>query len=299
MDLQRLATQVILHFDRNTSDPNHCTPLPHLVLLRHEQPTEMHAMIYEPVVCLILQGYKETVLGETTLQLGPGESMVVSHDLPVVSRITGAQRNTPYLAMVLMLDVPLLRSLYEQVGEAVVERPTTRAMAVHKTDPRLLDCFARYLALVHDPVEQRVMEPLIRKEIHFRLLMAPHGGMLRKLLRYDSHASKIARAIARIRRDFRTPIAIPALARDFGMSSSSFHKHFKDITATTPLQYQKEMRLLEARRLLFEGDQSVSSVAYEVGYESPTQFSREYSRKFGRPPGSDLRAHVRATTASL
>jgi AraC-like DNA-binding protein len=133
-----------------------------------------------------------------------------------------------------------------------------------------------------------VLGPLIWKEIHYRVLMAPFGGMLRSLIRHDSNASAIARAIGHIREDLRSPIAIPNLARQVGMSASSFHKNFKTITSTTPLQYQKELRLLEARRLLKTGSASVTAAAFEVGYESSSQFSREYARKFGVPPSQDL-----------
>ena len=140
---------------------------------------------------------------------------------------------------------------------------------------------------LHTPAEAKVLGPLILKEMHFRLLTAPHGGMLRNLIQRNSHASRITRAIAYIRQDFANPLAVADLADDAGMSASSFHQHFKSITAMTPLQYQKDLRLMEARRLLMSGQFSVSTTAYEVGYESPTQFSREYSRKFGVSPRRD------------
>jgi AraC-like DNA-binding protein len=221
--------------------------------------------------------------------------LVVSHDLPIISRITKARPGKPYLALVLMIDVGMLRGLYEEIGPDLVEDTDPCSLAVHEADKKLIDSLGRYLALASDAVEARVMAPSILREIHFRLLMAPHGGMLRKLLRHDSHASNVARAIARIRRDFRQAIPIPELAREIGMSSSSFHKHFRNITATTPLQYQKELRLLEARRMLAAGEESVSGVAYDVGYESPTQFSREYARKFGVSPRADLARRGQAT----
>jgi transcriptional regulator GlxA family with amidase domain len=132
-----------------------------------------------------------------------------------------------------------------------------------------------------------VLGPLISQEIHYRLLVAPFGGMLRRLVRHDSNASAIAKAIGHIRGDLRSSLAIPDLARRVGMSASSFHKHFKTITSTTPLQYQKEIRLLEARQLLKNGGASVTAVAYEVGYESASQFSREYARMFSVPPSHD------------
>ncbi len=289
MDLQDLATQAAAHFaDDRQEGPRTVVPLPGLALLRHDRPTELSPSLYQPVVCLILQGSKETMLGDDKVVLAPGQALVVSHDVPVVSRITTARKDRPYLAMIVGIDVSLLRSLYDEVGEAVGRSATTRSMVAHPADSRLIDSLSRYLALASDPVEARVMGPLLRKEIHFRLLMAPHGGMLRALLRHDSHASSIARAIAHIRREYRGALAVPELARDVGMSPSSFHKHFKDITATTPLQYQKELRLLEARRLLASGEHTVSTVAFDVGYESPNQFSREYARKFGVSPRQHL-----------
>ncbi|MCH9685455.1 MAG: AraC family transcriptional regulator [Deltaproteobacteria bacterium] len=285
-ELAALATTII---DREPGRGERALqPLPGLLLLRVGQPTPLVAALYEPVVCLILQGRKETMLGDQTVGFGPGESLVVSHDVPVVSRVTQASPASPYLALIFTLDLAVLRGLYEEVGEARVQGAEPRSLHVAQTDPRLLDSLARYLAVTSDPVEAKVMVPMLQREIHFRLLMAPHGAMLRKLLRHDSHASGIARAIARIRRDFKGSISVPELARETGMSPSSFHKHFKTITSTTPLQYQKELRLLEARRLLSTEGQSVSRVAFEVGYESPNQFSREYTRKFGGPPRRDM-----------
>jgi AraC-like DNA-binding protein len=248
----------------------------------------VRADLYDPVVCLILQGRKEATFGETTLDIGPGDSLLVSHDMPVRARITSATPAAPYLSIVLRLDLGLIRSLYEEVSEAIVEQSAASAAVVHRADASLIDALGRYIGLSTERVERKVMGPLIFREIHFRLLMAPYGGMLRALLRHDSHASNVSRAITRIRRDFRSSLAVPELAREVGMSTSSFHKHFRDITSSTPLQYQKELRLLEARRLLSVGDHSVTTIAYDVGYGSPNQFSREYARKFGVPPRDHL-----------
>jgi AraC-like DNA-binding protein len=270
--------------------------MPDALVLQSSNPTPLDATLYEPVVCLILQGAKEVLLGDTIFHLGPGDVLVVSHDVPVNSRITTARPGEPYLAVILSLDVSLLRSLYDEAGRAVgdagAEQSGTPALASTTADPRLVDAIARYLALAEDEVEARVLASAIRREIHFRLLMARNGGTLRSLLRHDSHASMVRMAIARIRAAYRGPIAVPELAREVGMSPSSLHKHFRSITSTTPLQFQKDLRLLEARRLLIAGQHAVSDVAYEVGYESPNQFSREYSRKYGVPPSSDLRASV-------
>ena len=290
MDIQTLASQTAAYLAEHTSELPIARPVPGMLLFQQLQPSQSTPSLYEPVVCLILQGRKETTLGDTTLRLAPGDSLLISHDVPVIARITSASPKEPYLAIVLTLDLSLLRSLYEEVSEAICHDSIegTSSAAVDKSDPRFIDCLSRYLALADDPLETKVMAPLLMREIHFRLLMATYGGMLRELLRHDSHASNIARAIARIRRDYRTSIAVPELAQEIGMSSSSFHKHFKAITSVTPLQYQKELRLLEAKRLLVVGGNPVSDVAYEVGYESPNQFSREFARKFGSSPSSHL-----------
>ncbi len=259
-------------------------PLAGLRLFGQDAPSPFEASLYEPVLCLVLRGRKQVSLGERTLSFGPGECLLVSHDLPVHSRITKA----PYLALVFALDLAIIHGLDDEIAESVRAGGHARAALTHRADPGLLDALHRYLALADSPADARVLGPLVAKEIHYRLLAAPFGGMLRRLVRYDSHASAIARAIGHIRGDLCSPIAIPDLARRVGMSASSFHKHFKTITSTTPLQYQKELRLLEARRLLRTGGAAVTTAAFDVGYESPSQFSREYARKFGVPPSRDV-----------
>lgn len=261
--------------------------MPGLLLLRQETPSPIEASLYEPVTCLILQGRKQVSLGAETFSFGPGECLLVSHDLPVRSRITKA----PYLALIFTVDVSALRKLYDEVAESGLDHAAARAAVTHRADAGLLDALRRYLELADAPKDAKVLGPLVSKEIHYRLLTAPFGGMLRNLIRHDSNASAIARAIGHIRSDIRVPIEIPALARRVGMSASSFHQHFRAVTATTPLQYQKELRLLEARRLLKTGAATVTSAALDVGYESTSQFSREYARKFGAPPSRDLGDH--------
>jgi len=244
--------------------------------------------LYEPVLCLILQGRKQVIVGEQTVSFGPGECLLVSHDLTVGSRITKA----PYVALVFAVDVGTIRTLHDEVAESYFNSERARAAEMHRADPGLLDALRRYLALADSPTDAKVLGPLISKEIHYRLLVAPFGGMLRNLVRQDSNASAIARAIGHIRSDIRSPIVIPDLARRVGMSESSFHQHFKTIMSTTPLQYQKELRLLEARRLLRTTGASVTTTAYDVGYESLSQFSREYARKFGNPPSQEVASAV-------
>ena len=206
---------------------------PNVALTGRSQPTNVRTDIYEPVVCFILQGAKKLSAGDKTLAIGPGQCLLVSHDIPVSACITEASPERPYLSLVLRLDVGMLRSLYDEVSDALGSGVPAQPAGVHDADAALIDAFARMVALSEDPVERRVIEPMLLREVHFRLLMTPHGGMLRQLLRHDSHASNVARAIRRIRSDFRTPISVPDLAREVGMSVSSFYKHFREITANT------------------------------------------------------------------
>lgn len=251
-----------------------------LLLLRQHKASSFESSLYEPVLCLILQGRKEVLLGEQTFSFGPRECLLVSHDLPVRSRIT----KVPYLALVFEVKLTTIRKLYDEVADLALGSEGARAAQTHRADAELLDALRRYLALSSSPRDAQVLGPLISKEIHYRLLTAPFGAMLRSLIRHDSNESAIARAIFHLREELRSPVAVPELARRVGMSASSFYKNFKAVTSTTPLQYQKELRLLEARRLLKAGGTSVTNVAFEVGYESPSQFSREYARKFGASP---------------
>lgn len=284
MTIEQLADQALRLIPRQVGyEPQLVQPLPGLRLLRHPRVTSFEASIYEPVVCLIVQGRKETTFGDRTQGARRGQCVLVSHDLPVVSRVLEA----PYLSLLLDVELGLLRSLYDEVADAAIDAEDASALEVHQADAALLDALHRYLALTASATDAKVLGPLIRREIHYRLLMAPFGGMLRHLVRHDSHASAIARAIAHIRHDYRSSIAVPELARSVGMSTSSFHKHFKSVTSSSPLQYQKDLRLLAARRLLVAGGASVSDAAFEVGYESPSQFSREYARKFGVQPSKD------------
>ena len=298
MQTPDLIAHVCAYADRqaNCAQANlefYATGLDGLSILRSRKPTMLEATLYNPLLCLILQGRKETHVGARQVSFTAGESLIVSHQLPVISRVTEATEMKPYVALVLEIGMDIVRSLYDEISEIEVEEEQARAFNVGKTDEALIDAVGRLVDLIDRPFEAKVMLPLILREIHFRLLLARHGGMLRQLLRRGSHADRIAKAIARIKQGYTTSLTVAELASVAGLSPSSFHEHFKALTATTPLQYQKELRLLEARRLLMNGTYSVSSVAFEVGYESPTQFSREYSRKFGNSPSKDLAKPMR------
>ncbi len=272
--------------------------LPNLIVLRTRQVSQFEAVVYNPVVCLILQGAKETNIGDQTVKLHAGDALVVSHDLPVQSKITAASADKPYLALIISLELGMVRSLYEQVGSHSDEAPSARSLSAGRAEPSLIETLARYLALVDRPLDAQVLGPSILREIHFRLLMSPIGDMLRNLLAIDSHASRVAKAIMKIRTEFCQPLSVAELAQSAGMSQSSFHGHFKLVTGTTPLQYQKDLRMITARDLLRAGRHSVSSTSFEVGYESPTHFSRDYQRKFGLPPSKEAPAILEQVSGS-
>ena len=257
-------------------------------IFQRQNVTAFEAVVYNPVICLILQGRKEMNVGDRFVSLAEGDALLVSHDLPVSSKITEASPEKPYRALIISLDLGILRGLYEQVGEAISDTHHATSLSASAADPAWIEPMVRYLELMDAPLEARVLGPMILKEIHFRLLLSPIGGMLRNLLSVDSHASRIAKSIQQIRATFREPLVVAELARVAGMSQSSFHEHFRSVTGTTPLQYQKDLRMIEARALLERGAPSVSVAGFEVGYESPTHFSRDYSRKFGCSPRHHL-----------
>jgi AraC-like DNA-binding protein len=286
MSFRALVERANRYFDR-ISGPQQ-DPVLGLLLLREQAPTEFEAMIYDPIVCLILQGEKVIAVGSHVFTASEGHCVVVSHDLPVLSRITRASARKPYLALVIRLDLAVLRSLYDEVGDCSLPPGAACSMEVAPVDDATADVITRYLDLLDDPMGARVLLPLVRKELHFRLYTSASGAMLRSLLRRDSHASNIARAIRTLRQTFRESLAVAELAKSVGMSTSSFHKHFKALTMTTPLRYQKDLRLTQARLLLRGGASTVTEAAFAVGYESASQFSREYARKFGTPPRSEL-----------
>lgn len=284
MNLSHLI-ELCSRYDDEKSGDNQ--KLPGLSVYRRTAISDIEAVIYEPVMCLILQGSKATSIGNQGVELRPGDALLVSHDLPVVSRITRASVQEPYLAVILSLDLGLVRSLYEQVSEAPLSGAEARPLSAGPADPSWLAPLVRYFELMDDPLDARVLGPSVLREIHYRLLLSPIGNMLRRLLVADSHASRVARAIRRVRAEYRSPLSVTDLAKTAGMSASSFHEHFKSVTGTTPLQYQKDLRLIEARTLVVDRNRTVSEAAYAVGYESPTHFSRDYSRKFGLPPSQD------------
>lgn len=281
MDLTRLtalALDCVAYGDGNVG------VMPGLSVLGRSEKSDLEAYVYEPVLCLILQGSKRVSIGEQDVEVLPGNALLVSHDLPVLSRITRASAAEPYLALILTLDLSLMRGLRDMVGRDPV---SGRSLSVAAAEAGWLAALIRYMEMKDAPLDAQVLGPDTLRELHYRLLVSPLGGLLRGLLDANSQASRIAAAIGRVRSEFRSPISVPDLARTVGMSASSFHEHFKAVTGTTPLQYQKALRLTEAKSMLLNEGHSVAQAAFAVGYESPTQFSRDYRRKFGVAPSRD------------
>jgi AraC-like DNA-binding protein len=288
-ELLELATNYLNSLD--IKDDEMLSPMSNLYIHQSKKPTSIHACVYHPLACIILQGSKEARLGDKSIAYNAGMSLIVSHSVPVYSRIVDASKDAPYIGLALGLDLGILRSLQHEIGELDILEKEFRPLNTAQSSMELIDAMGRYFSLSGKPLEMKVMGPLILKEIHFILLKASNGDMLRQLLGHDSHASKVSQAIEQIHSRYKNPLSVPDLAKTIGMSTSSFYEHFKQVTKATPLQYQKALRLIEAQRLIREENASVSSAAFEVGYESPTQFSREYSRKFGNSPRAEL-AHV-------
>lgn len=263
-----------------------------LWIYANDAPTAIDAVIYTPIASLTLQGQKETRWGGRRRVFRPGESFIVSHDMPVQSCVTRASKSEPFMALALNIDLPLLRTLCNELNEPLSGEGPADVIETDVADDAFLDALGRYFALHNNAKAARLLAPIIHKELHALLLLAPHAGMLRRLLNRESQASQIARAIAYTRENLSQSLTVNDLANVSGMSVRSFHAYFKSVTSTTPLQYQKELRLIEARRLIQTEGKAVRTAAFEVGYESPTQFSREFSRRFGLAPS---RVNILAT----
>jgi AraC-like DNA-binding protein len=261
------------------------SPIPGILLIRGMGSPKSTATIYDPVICLIIQGSKEVVFGNNEkVRVEAGQSIIVSHSTPVSSRIVEANALNPYLAVIFTIEIKALQVLYHEITFNKTNEGPVQSLRVGQADDSLTDALKRYLELSETPQEAQVLAPLIRKEIYFRLLMASHGSTLRQLLTNDSHAFHIMKATVYIKENFNKALAMPEIAKFTGMSLPSFYSHFKSITGLSPLQYQKEIRLIQAQQLLKEKELTLTSVAFEVGYESPTQFSREFKRRFGVTP---------------
>lgn len=264
-------------------------PLQGLHLYRHSFPLEQVYSVFEPSLCVVVQGSKEFLLGESHYRYDPFHYLLVTVDLPYVGQVLSASQEQPFLCLRLSLAPALVGEIMVEAGYASPREHTeVRAVDVSPLDANLLDAIVRLTRLLDSPVEAPVLLPLITREIIYRLLMGEQGARLRHLVNLAGYTPRIARAIERLRQDFDQPLSIELLARELGMSVSGLHHHFKAVTALSPLQFQKRLRLLEARRLLLSEDLDAISAAYRVGYHDASHFNREYKSFFGAPPMRDV-----------
>jgi len=275
------------------------TPVPGLRMMCVETPGGTLHSIYRPLVCLVLQGAKRMTVGREERVFSAGQSVIVSADMPVVARIEQGSPNEPYLAIAVELEMAILREVAAQLGCVRARRPSaTRTLFASDIEAAALDCAARLMRLLDRPEATPLLRPGILRELHYWLLSGSHGTDLRALADPGSHASRLGTAIATLRAEYRSRIPVERLAEAAAMSLTAFHKHFKHLTSLTPGQYQKRLRLIEARRLMLDEGFSASSAAFEVGYESVSQFTREYRRMFQAPPKRDA-LRVRGASRKL
>jgi AraC-like DNA-binding protein len=262
-------------------------PLPGLHFNRASFPSECLHSISIPAFCVIAQGSKEVLLGSERYQYDPMHYLLATVELPIASQILEASQVQPYLSLRLDLDPTLVSSVMVE-AEHPASRADVKAIDVSPLDANLLDAVVRLVRLLDSPAEAHVLAPLIKREIIYRLLMGDQGNRLRQIAVLGGYTHHIARAVERLRKDFNQPLRIESIARELGMSVSGFHHHFKAVTAMSPLQFQKQLRLQEARRLLLGEHLDATSVAYRVGYDDASHFNREYKRLFGAPPMRDV-----------
>jgi AraC-like DNA-binding protein len=265
-------------------------PLVGLHLARASSPTEAVHGVSTPSFCVIAQGSKEILLGDDRYRYDPAHYLITTAALPVSGRILEASEERPYLSLRLDLDPALVGSVMVEAGHPAPRgHAGVRAIDVSPLDAGLLDAVVRLVGLLDSPAEEaRFLRPLVTREIDFRLLMGEQGGRLHHVAALGGHGHRIARAIERLRNDFDRPLRVEDVAREVGMSVSSFHHHFREVTALSPLQFQKQLRLQEARRLLLGEDLDVAGAGRRVGYSDTSQFTREYKRLFGAPPMRDV-----------
>ncbi|MBK0010401.1 MULTISPECIES: AraC family transcriptional regulator [Priestia] len=270
-------------------DGVHPTTIPSLFLIRESIITEPISRVNEPSFCIILQGEKEVLLGEERFLYGPGHYIVASVDLPVTGQVIKASADSPYLAFKLEFTSSQVLEVLNGTGFKTGQgKNAKRAMYVSKVEPSLLDAVVRLASLLDTPKHIPVLAPLLKKEILYWILQGPHGEALEQMALEGSNASRIREVIDHIINNYEESFRIEELAEIANMSVSSLHRHFKEVTAMSPIQFQKQLRLQEARRLLLAESTDVADVAFRVGYESQSQFSREYSRMFGFPPRVDI-----------
>lgn len=294
--MQNLA-EGIAHWTQHRDD--YITPISNLYLYRRNEPTPAQVCLVEPSIVFVAQGAKQLVIGEQCYRYDATRFMVTALNLPGSSRVLEAQPGRPCLGLVYKLD---LRTIAELATNSKLPAPADikgeGVAAIGSMTPALAEPFQRLIALLHEPDALPVLAPLIEREIHYRLLLSDQSARLRQIAAVGSQSFRIARALEWLRLHYAQPLRVDELAAHVKMSASNLHLHFRQLTAMSPLQYQKWLRLNEARRLMLNEQFDAASAAFKVGYESPSQFSREYSRLFGAPPKRDIDTMRREVAAA-
>ncbi|MZQ81082.1 helix-turn-helix domain-containing protein [Paenibacillus sp. 5J-6] len=285
---QRELAQLI---ENNTDgDGVHPTVIPSLSMIRDSVTTLPSFSVHEPSICIVAQGTKVVILGEECYKYGPSSYLVVSLVSPVSAQVIQATPDAPYLCIQLKFDPKDVLSLMNVSDQPLAAKgDSQRALFVDKTKTSLLDAVIRLVRLLDNPEDVSVLSPLIIREILYRILNGGQGNALKQIAMSGSSSNRIANVVQQIKQNYTTPLRIEELASIANMAPSSLHRHFKKVTTMSPLQYQKQLQLQEARRILLSESADAADVAFQVGYESPTQFSREYTRLFGLPPISDIK----------
>jgi AraC-like DNA-binding protein len=264
------------------------TPIAGLTTIRATAPSGLDYAICRPLACLVLQGTKHVTMGNRAFTFRAGDSLLITADVPTVSRITRASIAAPYFSLVLDLDPAVIADLAVEM-KAV---PMAKGAPLHRepTDAEVTDAAVRLMRLIARPASVPVLRTQLVREMHYWLMAGRHGTAIRRLGWPDGHVQRVGRAVAALRAEFTRPLRVARLAAIAGMSPSSFHQHFRTVTSLSPLQFQKQLRLIEARRLMLSDGMTSSSAAFAVGYESVSQFTREYGRMFGLPPVRETKA---------
>lgn len=274
-------------------DGSQMTAIQSLFFSRSSNETEPTYGVRKPSLCIVIQGMKEVLLSQERFQCGPADYLVASVKLPITGQVTDASSEIPYLALKLEFTPSQILEVLREFKIGVDKKENTkRGMYVSKIEPSLLDAVTRLARLLDSPKDIPALAPLIMKEIIYRVLQGEHGGMLKQIAIEGSSTNQISDVIEHIMINFEKSFKIEELAEIANMSVPSLHRHFKEVTAMSPIQFQKQLRLQEARSLLLAESTDAADVAFQVGYESPSQFSREYSRMFGLPPKEDIK-HLR------
>ncbi|MDU1847759.1 MAG: AraC family transcriptional regulator [Niallia nealsonii] len=280
----------------SSTSGTHLTPIPSLFFSRQTREIGPSHGVHTPSLCIVVQGLKEVFLSRERYLYGPSDYLITSVNVPITGQVLKASDTVPYLALKLEFTPNQILEVLTNAGiQPVARNNAKRAMSVNKMESALLDAVLRLVQLLETPNDIPVLAPLIKKEILYRLLKGPFGMTLEQAAIDGSSTSHIRKVIDQIIKNYDSPFRVEDLAEIANMSVSSLHRHFKDVTAMSPIQFQKKLRLQEARRLLLSGSTDASNVAFQVGYESPSQFSREYSRMFGFPPIEDIKRLKTAT----